>query len=96
MSFFDTQIIDAVTICRGLGFIGFAIYVLSFMLLSTGHISSETQSYFSLKLLAALCVIASLSVDFNLSSAMTQVFYVLISLFAMANRSSRKRSEQEA
>lgn len=92
MSMIDAGILDIVAVCRGMGLLGFALYVLGFLLLSTGHITSETHLYFALNLLAALCVIASLAVDFNLSSALIQGFYVLISLIAMAERARRGRA----
>lgn len=85
----ETGLFDVVAACRVAGLFGFALYVLSFLLLSTGHITSATHGYFALNLAAAVCVILSLSVDFNLSSALIQGFYVVISLGAMAMRARR-------
>ncbi|MEO1139174.1 MAG: hypothetical protein AAFW87_06930 [Pseudomonadota bacterium] len=72
--------------CRAIGLIGFSLYVIGFLLLSTGKIESSKIAYFLLTLTAALCVMISLTVDFNLSSALIQLFYVLFSLCAIALR----------
>lgn len=89
----NAETYDLELVCRCLGLVGFGLYVLSFLLLSTGHISSVRVRYFALNLVAALCVIASLAVDFNLSSALIQGFYVVISLTAMGLRMHRCHAE---
>lgn len=77
---------DAVMICRVIGLLGFAIYVLGFILLCTGRLTSETPLFFLMNLTAACCVLISLAVDFNLSSALIQGSYVMMSLAAVTMR----------
>ncbi|MEM7075030.1 MAG: hypothetical protein AAF484_08080 [Pseudomonadota bacterium] len=81
--------IDFDFMCRAIGLIGFSLYVIGFFLLSTGRLDSRRPVYFKLTLIAASCLLVSLSVDFNLSAAMIQLFYVLMSLGAIAKRRAR-------
>ena len=57
-----------------------------FFCLCTGRIDSRRPAYFILVLLASSCVLVSLSVDFNLSAALIQCFYIAMSLGAVALR----------
>lgn len=77
---------DLDTLCRAIGLLGFGIYVTGFFCLCTGRIDSRRPAYFVLVLLASSCVMVSLSVDFNLSAALIQCFYIAMSLGAVALR----------
>ncbi|WP_146346439.1 CBU_0592 family membrane protein [Phaeobacter marinintestinus] len=84
---FDFAPVDLEVFCRTLGLIGFAIYVLAFISLSFGRLTSTRPLYFVMVLVASSCVLASLWADFNLSAALIQSFYIVVSLGAIAVRS---------
>ena len=79
MPLYLTLDLDFETVCRFVGIIGFAIYVIGFLCLSTGRLNSSKPLYFGLVLAASCCVMISLVVDFNLSAALIQGFYILMS-----------------
>ena len=81
--FYSELSMDLETFLKALGLIGFGIYVTGFMLLSTGRLDSRGTRYFAMTLVDSTCVLLSLTVDFNLSSALIQIFYVLVSLSAI-------------
>lgn len=82
----DTGSFDLDAICRAMGLIGFCLYVTGFFCLCTGRIDSRRPAYFILVLAASSSVLVSLSVDFNLSAALIQCFYVAMSLGAVTLR----------
>ena len=86
---FDFTALDAETLCRALGLVGFSLYVIAFTGLGTGRLSSEQPLYFVIVLTAASSVLASLWVDFNLPSALIQIFYVIVSITAIFIRRDR-------
>lgn len=84
---------------RALGIVGVMLYVGGFFCLSTGYINSSSPLYFALVLTAAACVLLSLQVDFNLSAALIQGFYIVMSLGGILVRwrrwrKNRKRASQ--
>lgn len=89
MSYFDPSSADIITLCRAIGLLGFAIYVVGFFCLCTGRLDSTRSLYFALVLAASSCVMISLWADFNLSAALIQGFYILMSLGGLALRRSR-------
>jgi len=76
----------AVTLCRAMGLFGFALYVVGFYALSMGRIDTHRPLYFGLVLAASTCVLISMAADFNLSAALIQGFYMLMSLGAICLR----------
>lgn len=70
------------------GVAGFALYVMNYVCLSTGRAQRHMTRYFARNLCAALLVLASLTQDFNLGSAMVQLFFIGISLFALVSRTA--------
>ncbi len=86
---YDVSTIDGVFVCRAVGLVGVSIYVLGFFALCTGRLTSSTPVYFLLNFCAASCVMVSLSVDFNLSSALIQGFYIVMSLCGVWRRRRR-------
>jgi len=79
MSYFDTQIMfDAI------GVTGFFFYLAAYLSLTLGWISAPSVWHFVLNLLAASCMLVSLSTNFNLGSVLIQVFWVCISLFGLS------------
>ncbi len=86
MAYYPIDILDLNTLFRAIGVIGFLIYVAGFYGLCTGRLNSASPLYFVMVLLASTCVMASLWVDFNLSAAMIQGFYIVMSLGAIFKR----------
>lgn len=89
MVFFNLTDLDFMTICRAVGLIGFAIYVVGFFCLSVGKLDSSRPLYFGMVLVASSCVMISLWADFNLSAALIQGFYIMMSLGGILMRRNR-------
>jgi CRP-like cAMP-binding protein len=66
-----------------LGLIGVALYIGSYFGLQAGLIKGQGYLYALMNTAAAVCVLLSLLENFNLSSAIIQVTYILISVFGM-------------
>ncbi|WP_108263346.1 CBU_0592 family membrane protein [Mangrovicoccus ximenensis] len=69
-----------------LGVAGFALYAVAYAGISIGRITGDSPSFYALNGLAALAVLASLTMDFNLGSVMIQVFYLAVSLAGLWSR----------
>ncbi len=89
MTYFELAGLDTQTTCRAIGLIGFATYVAGFFCLSTGRLDSSRPLYFALVLFASTCVMISLFADFNMSAALIQGFYIVMSLGALLIRRPR-------
>ena len=74
------------------GVTGFALYVLGYLLLALRCLGNESRLYYGLNFLAAGCVLVSLSENFNLASAMIQVFWISISALGLSLSYVRVRS----
>lgn len=72
--------------CEMIGVAGFALYVLSYGLISFHRITSSSRAYFGLNLVAASLVLIGLTHSFNLASALIQGFWIAISLAALFMR----------
>jgi hypothetical protein len=86
MTFFDSISYDFKLLCQAIGLFGFALHVYGFICLSAGRMDSQAPTYFILKLVASACVLVSLVVDFNMSSALIQIFYIVIAIGAVVVR----------
>jgi hypothetical protein len=69
---------------EAIGVLGVVIYMGSYVLLNAGCITGHGYSYLLMNMMAAICVLASLSQSFNLASAMIQVCWIVISLYGLA------------
>ena len=69
-----------------IGIAGFALYVATYAMLSLRLMSGNCMLYFFLNLTAASCVLIGLSVNFNLASALIQVFWISMSVIAIILR----------
>lgn len=67
-----------------LGYLGVAFYLVSYGLLQAGILRGSGYLYTIFNLIAALLVLLSLSVAFNMSSALIQMSWVVISLVGLA------------
>lgn len=71
---------------RIVGVGGFILYVGNYLMLTFGLKTSESVAYFAINLLASAMVLMGLTVEFNLSSSLIQVFYLSISLCGVVIR----------
>lgn len=67
-----------------IGVLGFIIYVLTYSLLTLRCIGSASMIYFCLNLAAASFVLVGLTSNFNLASALIQLFWVTMSMIGIA------------
>lgn len=79
---------------EGIGVMGFALYVLNYGLLTFQRTTSQSQTYFVLNLFAASMVLIGLTYSFNLASALIQMFWIVISIVAIALRLRPARREK--
>ena len=81
---------------RLLGVAGFALYVTNYLMLSWRWLDTESSAFFFLNTTAAALVLASNYVDFNLASALIQVFWIVIGFNAIFLRRKSLRAEAAA
>ena len=62
------------------GFLGVAFYLGSYAALQLGYLNGQGYAYAGLNMVAASCVLISLFQAFNMSSALIQVFWIIISV----------------
>ena len=74
---------------QALGAAGSLIYVAGFLMLQSGRLCGNGLAYPVSKLVAALCVLASLMTAFNLAAVLTQVSFVAIALYGIGFRLRR-------
>jgi len=77
-----------------IGTIGSLIYVGGFLLVQSGRMDGNSVSYSSSKLIAAICVLASLLTAFNLASFLIQISFIAIALYGIWYRLSGRISAQ--
>ncbi|QGX99241.1 hypothetical protein EI983_13590 [Roseovarius faecimaris] len=75
-----------------IGVVGFAIYMLGFLLVQTGHMDGNGMLFPGSKVIAALCVMCSLTEAFNLATLLVQISFVVIGTYGVAARLLRLRS----
>jgi hypothetical protein len=81
-----------------MGFLGVTLYLGSYAALQTGRIRGAGYTYALLNLLAAAFILASLTAEFNLWSAIIQISWIVISIVGMTRYyllTSRARFSQE-
>lgn len=77
-----------------IGVFGFALYVSNYTMLTTRVLSGDSITYFALNLSAASLVLIGLSTNFNLASALIQLFFITMSAFAILLRMIRRGQER--
>ncbi|SFJ20717.1 CBU_0592 family membrane protein [Celeribacter neptunius] len=96
MSFY---VFDMPLLCRAIGVVGSVIYVGGFAALQMHWIESKGLAYSLSKIVGALFILVSLSVDFNLASAITQLCFLSFGLYGLTlrlkDRNAPKRSAAE-
>ncbi|WP_138468958.1 hypothetical protein [Poseidonocella sp. HB161398] len=83
------QLLEQAGLGEILGVAGFALYALAYAALSLGRLTGDSAAFYALNGLAALAVLASLGMDFNLGSALIQIFYLGVSLAGLLARLRR-------
>ncbi len=78
--------IPDLTLHQWIGLLGFSIYVTNYCCLSFRILSSESALFFAINTTAASLVLVSLTRDFNLASALIQIFWISIGTCAIALR----------
>lgn len=73
------------------GFIGVLLIVAAYLLLQVDKLPSSSPSYSVLNAAGALLIILSLTLKFNLSAFIVEVFWLLISLFGLTKSLICKR-----
>ena len=82
------------TASEAIGLTGALIYATGYLLSAYDKLPSQSPAYYGLKLLAALCVLISLAQNFNLASAVIQVFFIAVSLVGIARHAERSSKPQ--
>ncbi len=83
-------------VLRLLGVLGFFSYVAMYTCLSLRILNSESILYFAGNIVAASLVLISLTQDFNLASALIQIFWIAIGIPAIVLRLAKRRSDKVA
>lgn len=94
MPLIDPSYFEVTFLCRTIGLVGVLIYVTGFLLLCGQKLDSTRPAYFLMTLIAASCVMVSLTADFNLSAALIQGFYVVMSVGGIILRLRNWRSNR--
>lgn len=66
-----------------IGIVGVSLYIANYTALQTGFVRGQGYVYPTVCLIAASCVLASLTQDFNLSSAVIQITWIAISVIGI-------------
>ena len=67
------------------GTVGVALIVIAFAAVQSGKLASTRLAYSVLNLVGAILILISLLFNFNLASAIIEVFWILISLWGIIN-----------
>ena len=82
---------------EALGLFGATIYSVSYILAAYDRLPSQSPLYYLSKLVAAILVLVSLSQNFNLASAVIQIFFVTVSIIGIFRHlDARRRSRAYA
>ena len=85
MDLFDTILLHDVV-----GLVGLVSILAAYFLLQTNRLTSDSYPYLILNLAGASMVLISLLFEFNLPAFLLEAAWVLISLYGVASRFSRK------
>ncbi|MGH1415487.1 MAG: CBU_0592 family membrane protein [Pelagimonas sp.] len=82
--FFDVSSVDAYY--RLAGVLGFCAYVCVYTCLTLRLLNSDSIRYFAYNTCAATLVLISLSHEFNLASALIQIFWIVLGVIGISLR----------
>ncbi|MEM6385751.1 MAG: hypothetical protein AAF718_05890 [Pseudomonadota bacterium] len=89
----DGQTIQ-ISASEAFGLSGAILYSVGYVLSAYDKLPSQSPIYYATKLLAAVLVLISLVQDFNLASAVIQVFFITVSLVGIIRHFSPQRRGQ--
>jgi hypothetical protein len=69
---------------EALGTFGSGLIILMYLMLQTGRLRSGSRIYLLSNLIGSALILYSLSVDWNLSAAIIQMFFIAISVYGLA------------
>ena len=75
---------SSLTFSSAFGIIGVGLYMSAYASLQSGLLQGRTYAYSLLNLVAASCVLISLTEHFNMSAAIIQTFWITVSLIGIA------------
>lgn len=75
-----------------IGVIGFGLYIGNYAMVTLRHAWGDSIAFFLLNLSAAGCVLIGLMNNFNLASAMIQIFWIVMSFIGVAVRLNRRNA----
>ena len=87
------EFLDTNTVFRAVGVLGFLLYMIGFAALQFELMDGNNIGYCIINIVAASCVLVSLTVDFNLASALIQCSWILIGSIGLALRRRKSRAE---
>lgn len=82
--------------CSTLGLLGFGLYVVNYVLLTTHRVQSHQCRFFAVNMVAAACVLISQLASFNLPATLIQGFWIVLSLIAILKRLRLRRGQLQA
>lgn len=89
----DGHIIQ-LSISEAIGLGGALLYSISYLLSAYDRLPSQSPLYYASKLVAATMVLISLSQNFNLASAIIQVFFITVSLIGITRHLDARRRQR--
>jgi hypothetical protein len=72
-----------ISVYDAVGMVGTLLYFLGYWLLSCQKIKGEGTTYITMNLCGACCVLFSLLNDWNLSSAIIQIGWIILSIYGL-------------
>jgi len=88
------EVLNSDVILRGIGVVGFLLYVIGFAALQFRLLDGNGVAYCLVNIAAASCVLLSFVVDFNLASSLIQVSWILIGGWGLFIRHKRSCDSQ--
>ena len=73
-------------ICRAVGLLGAAIFVIAYFANQARWLSSEDWRFPAANLVGALLILVSLFAEWNLPSVVIEAFWAAISVYGLVNR----------
>ncbi|WP_205859842.1 CBU_0592 family membrane protein [Cochlodiniinecator piscidefendens] len=84
--FFADVTLSSLGILDVIGVVGFGLYLTNYTLVTFQKIDSRGITFFLVNIIAASCVLTSLVQNFNLASALIQIFWICLGVVAVTLR----------
>lgn len=84
---------NAITLTDIVGLTGVAVILFTYFLLQTEKIASTSPGYSLLNILGSALIMVSLTVNWNLASAVIEVFWIMISLIGVYKYLKKRKAE---